>query len=82
MVQCPKCQKIQKATGNHYFLCCGSRWDIEKNRFQAEESQYNGHQQSNTKQAKTNGKSENQSKSNDKSRPNRDDNEGNELNIV
>ena len=37
IVRCPNCQNIKKATGDHYFLCCGHRFTIKDHKLKSED---------------------------------------------
>lgn len=78
LVKCPECGKTQKATGEHYFLCCRHRHPIDRNRVYAEseEDSNRGHKQDNSTETQQSRKSENKPESNPESGSNRSGDRG------
>lgn len=80
LVRCPKCEEIKKATGEKYFICCRTRWDLETHRLDTgnEEDSNSGHNQANSKETGRSRESGDQSQSNDKTRSNQSGKSGEE----
>ena len=56
IVRCPNCRNIKKATGNHYFLCCGHRWTISNHQLKnSSEDDKNEFKESNNRKNQKNG---------------------------